>query len=68
MTTIKHALYFETVLDETDPTSQQLLALPVEMQVLMLEGMLKQVLLPVLEPVLVTLNKNNHFAILRAVA
>ena len=68
MTTIKHALYFETVLDETDPTSQQLLALPVEMQVLMLEGMLKQLLLPVLEPVLVTLNENNHFATLRAVA
>ena len=68
MTTIKHALYFETVLDETNPTSQQLLALPVEMQVLMLEGMLKQLLLPVLEPVLVTLNENNHFATLKAVA
>jgi len=68
MTTIKHALYFETVLDETDPTSQQLLALPVEMQVFVLEGMLKQLLLPVLEPVLVTLNENNHFATLKAVA
>ena len=65
MKTITHSLQFITELDETNPTSIRLLSLPDEMQVLMLEGMLKELLVPMIQPALDELNAGNSFAILK---
>jgi hypothetical protein len=46
MKKITHSLQFVTELDETHPTAICLLSLEKEMQVLMLEGMLKELLAP----------------------
>ena len=65
MKTIKHSLQFVTELDETDPTAQQLLALPEQTQILMLEGMLKSILAPAIKPALDEINKGGSWAILK---
>ena len=65
MKTITHSLQFITELDETDPTAIRLLSLPDEMQVLMLEGMLKELLVPMIQPALDELNAGNSFATLK---
>jgi len=65
MKTITHSLQFITELDETNPTAIRLLSLPDEMQVLMLEGMLKELLAPMIQPALDELNKGNSFATLK---
>lgn len=65
MKTITHSLQFITELDETNPTSIRLLSLPNEMQVLMLEGMLKELLVPMIQPALDELNAGNSFATLK---
>jgi len=65
MKTITHSLQFITELDETNPTAIRLLSLPDEMQVLMLEGMLKELLAPLIQPALDELNKGNSFATLK---
>jgi hypothetical protein len=65
MKTITHSLQFITELDETNPTSIRLLSLPDEMQVLMLEGMLKELLVPMIQPALDELNAGNSFATLK---
>jgi hypothetical protein len=65
MKTITHSLKFVTELDEADPTSIRLLSLPDEMQVLMLEGMLKELLVPMIQPALDELNAGNSFATLK---
>jgi hypothetical protein len=43
----------------------QLLALEKEMQVAMLEGMLKELLVPAITPVIADLNENGSYAILK---
>jgi hypothetical protein len=65
MVKINHALHFFTEVDETHPIGKQLLALPQEMQILMLEGMLKELLAPALKPALDEINKNGSYAILK---
>jgi hypothetical protein len=65
MKTITHSLQFITELDETNPTAIRLLSLPDEMQVLMLEGMLKELLAPMIQPALDELNAGNSFATLK---
>jgi len=65
MKTITHSLQFITELDETNPTSIRLLSLPDEMQVLMLEGMLKELLVPMIQPAIDELNAGNSFATLK---
>jgi len=65
MKTITHSLQFITELDETNPTAIHLLSLPDEMQVLMLDGMLKELLAPMIQPALDELNKGNSFATLK---
>ena len=57
MVEIKHSLHFVTVVDETHPIGMQLLALEKEMQIAMLEGMLKELLVPALVPALEDINK-----------
>jgi hypothetical protein len=65
MVLIQHSLQFVTELDETHPTAIRLLSLEKEMQVLMLEGMLKELLAPKIQPVIDELNENNSFATLK---
>ena len=62
---IKHNLEFVTELDENNPTSQQLLSMPDFLQREMLEGMLKSLVAPRLQPILDELNENNSFATLK---
>jgi len=65
MKTISHSLNFVTELDENDPTAQRLLALPKADQILMLEGLLKEVLLPTIQPALDEINAGGSWAILK---
>jgi hypothetical protein len=67
MKIVKHSLQFITELDETNPTAQQLLALPEPMQILILEGMLKELLAPALKPAIDELNAGNSYATLKVV-
>ena len=65
MTTIEHVLRFVTEVDETNPTGAQLLALDKEMQIVMLEGMLKEMLAPRIQPALDEINEGGSWAILK---
>ena len=67
MKTITHSLKFVTELDENNETAKQLLALPKAQQVLMLEGMLKTLLVPSIEPIINELNAGNSYATLKVV-
>ena len=67
MVEIKHSLHFVTQVDETHPVGMQLLALEKEMQIAMLEGMLKDLLVPALKPALDEINENGTYAILKVV-
>jgi hypothetical protein len=67
MKTIEHSLRFITELDETNPTSQQLLSLDKDMQIELLEGMLHTLLVPSILPIIDGLNENNSFATLKVV-
>ena len=62
---IKHSLHFVTLVDETHPIGKQLLALESEMQIQLLEGMLKDLLLPALKPTLEEINERGSYAILK---
>jgi len=68
MKQIKHSLEFITELDENNPTVKRLLALPKEMQIAMLEGMLKELVVPKLKPILDEVNAGNSYALLKVVA
>ena len=67
MKTITHSLKFVTELDENNETAKQLLALPKAQQVEMLEGMLKALLVPSIEPIINELNAGNSYATLKVV-
>ena len=67
MVEIKHSLHFVTQVDETHPIGMQLLSLEKEMQIAMLEGMLKELVAPALTPTLEDINKNGSYAILKVV-
>ena len=62
---IKHSLHFVTVVDETHPVGMQLLALPEQMQTVMLESMLKELLGQKLQPILDHINETGSYAILK---
>ncbi len=62
---IKHSLHFVTVVDETHLVGMQLLALPEQMQTVMLESMLKELLGKKLQPILDHINENGSYAILK---
>jgi hypothetical protein len=65
MVKIEHNLKFVTEVDETHPIGMQLIALPEEMRIAMLEGMLKELLAPKIQPVIDHLNENGSYAILK---
>ena len=65
MTKIEHSLKFVTEVDENHPIGMQLLALSEEMRIAMLEGMLKELLAPAIQPVIDHLNENGSYAILK---
>jgi len=65
MVLIEHNLRFVTELDETNPTAIRLLNLEKEMQIAMLEGALRDLLIPILEPTLDEFNAGSSWAVLR---
>ena len=65
MVKIPHALHFVTEVDETHPVGAQLLALPEQMQTVMLESMLKELIGLKLQPILDHINENGSYAILK---
>jgi hypothetical protein len=68
MTSIEHSLKFVTEFDESHPIAQQALAIPHDELVTMLEGMLKDLLVPTLLPEINKINENGSYAILKVVA
>jgi len=65
MVQIPHALHFVTEVDETHPVGMQLLALPEQMQTVMLESMLKDLIAKKLQPILDEINEHGSYAILK---
>jgi hypothetical protein len=65
MVKIEHSLKFVTEVDETHPVGMQLLSLQKEMQVAMLEGMLKEMLVPLITPAINEINEGGSYAILK---
>ena len=68
MKSIEHSLKFVTEFDESHPIAQQALAIPHDELVTMLEGMLKDLLVPTLLPEINKINENGSYAILKVVA
>jgi hypothetical protein len=68
MTSIEHSLKFVTEFDESHPIAMQALALPHSDLVALLEGMLKDLLVPALLPEINKINENGSYAILKVVA
>jgi hypothetical protein len=68
MVEIQHSLNFVTQFDETHPVAKQALAIPHSELVAMLEGMLKDLLVPAILPTIEDINKNGSYAILKVVA
>ena len=68
MTSIEHSLKFVTEFDENHPIAKQALSLPHAELVTMLEGMLKDLLVPALLPTIKEINENGSYAILKVVA
>ncbi len=65
MITIEHNLKFITEVDETNPTGARLLALDKADQITMLEGMLKEMVAPMIQPALDEINAGGSWAILK---
>ena len=65
MKQITHSLTFVTELDETNPTAMRLLQLEESAQVLFLESMLRDLLVPVITPAIDELNLGNSWATLK---
>lgn len=68
MVSISHSLNFVTEFDETHPISQQFLALDKDKQIAMLQGMLKEIFVPILLPEINKVNEGGSYAILKVVA
>jgi hypothetical protein len=65
MVKIEHNLKFITEVDETHPVGMQLVNLEKEMQIQMLEGMLKELVGSKLGPILDEINAGGSYAILK---
>jgi hypothetical protein len=65
MTKIEHSLKFVTEFDETHPVGKQALSLPHSDLVKLLEGMLKDVVVPALASTLEDINARGTYAILK---
>ena len=68
MTKVEHSLKFVTEFDETHPIGKQALSIPHSDLIAMLEGMLKDLIVPALLPTIEDINKNGSYAILKVVA
>jgi hypothetical protein len=62
---IEHNLKFVTEFDETHPIARQVLALDEFTRIQLLEGMLKNLLAPAIQPVIDEINENGSYAILK---
>ena len=62
---VEHNLKFVTEFKEGHPVTLQMSMLSHEMQVTMLEGMLKDLIAPRLQPILDEINENGSYAILK---
>ncbi len=62
---IEHSLKFVTEFDETHPVAKQALSIPHSELIAMLEGMLKEMVAPIIQPVLDEINANGSYAILK---
>jgi len=67
MKTVEHYLRFITELDETNPTAQRLLELDKDTQAELLEGMLHNLLVPDIMPLIDNLNAGNSYSTLKVV-
>jgi hypothetical protein len=65
MTKVEHSLKFVTEFDETHPIGKQALSLPHSDLVAMLEGMLKDLVVPALASTLEDINARGSYAILK---
>ena len=65
MIKVEHSLKFITEFDETHPVGKSALSIPHSDLVAMLEGMLKDLVVPALAPVIEDINKNGSYAILK---
>ena len=65
MVKIEHNLKFVTEVDETHPVGMSLMGLSESMRIEMLEGMLKELLAPRIQPALDEINANGSYAILK---
>ena len=65
MTKVEHSLKFVTEFDETHPVAQRFLQLTKYDQIAMLEGMLKNLVVPALKPIIDELNAGNSYATLK---
>ena len=67
MVKVEHSLKFVTEFDETHPIAQRFLQLSEMDRVQMLEGMLKELLVPAITPEIKRINENGSYAILKVV-
>lgn len=65
MKSITHSLKFVTEFDETHPVAQHALSIPHSDLIATLEGMLKDLLVPALGPVIDEINAHGTYAILK---
>jgi hypothetical protein len=65
MKKVEHSLRFVTEFDETHPVAQRFFQLDENSQVFMLESMLKELILPALQPEIDRINENGSYAILK---
>ncbi len=65
MKTVEHSLKFVTEFDETHPIGKSALSLPHSDLVKLLEGMLKELLVPKIQPALDEINERGSYAILK---
>jgi hypothetical protein len=68
MTSVEHSLKFVTEFDETHPIAQRFLQLDEQSQIAMLEGMLKELIVPKIQPTIDEINAGGSYAILKVVA
>ena len=62
---IEHSLKFVTEFQEGHPVTEQILALDEFSRMELLEGMLKQLIAPTLQPVIDKINEHGTYAILK---
>jgi hypothetical protein len=65
MIKVEHSLKFVTEFDETHPIGKSALAIPHSDLIVMLEGMLKELLVPKIQPALDEINARGTYAILK---